>query len=104
MKSSISLPKTVNVEAELMHMLPRFLEARRENIHDLKLALSQHNWQKISDVGHIMAGICGSFGFDELGELGREIEQLALQQQEAAIQERVQQMEQHLAEVKIIEV
>lgn len=104
MKNSTLLPKTVSVETELMHMLPRFLDARRENVRELKASIQNEDWQKISDIGHIMAGICGSFGFDDMGLLGRQIEHLASTKNAGQIATLTEEIEAHLNEVKIIEI
>lgn len=102
MKYDIQLPTTVTVESGLSHLLPKFLEARRENIRDLRAGIDSKDWEKISGIGHIMAGICGSFGFDDMGHLGRSIETLAREQKAEEIAMLTAVIEKNLAEVQIV--
>lgn len=102
MSDEIRLPKTVVVQKDLAQLLPQFFQSRRDNVRDLRIHAASKDWDKISRIGHVMAGICGSFGFDQMGELGRHIETLSKQKKADDVMTIAGDIEKNLDEVRVV--
>lgn len=68
---------TVKVSKDLQELLPRFLENREKDLSLLREALKEGNFTELESLGHKLKGTCGGYDFDELGNLGLEIENAA---------------------------
>lgn len=102
MDKIMNFPLEVIVDKDLQHLVRDFIKGRQENLSNLERSLSDEDWEQISRIGHIMAGVCGSFGFDALGEAGLEIEEYAHQKNKAALTSMLPQMKTYLRDVKMI--
>lgn len=71
------LDSVVYVRQTLSELVPDFLEKRRADFLRCGTALSEHNYDEIAKLGSSLKGICGSFGFEELSNIGREIHRAA---------------------------
>lgn len=73
---SIATPGTavVYVEPEIAPLIPSFLANRRRDIHRLKSMVEQQQFEGIRYLAHTLKGVGGSYGFELLSELGRQLE------------------------------
>lgn len=101
MNHKIQFPTVVVVDQEFAQLMHSFVESRKENIARLTTSLQTEDWQQIQSIGHVLAGVCGSFGFDALGEAGTIIEEHAKHKNKSVIAELIPQMSAHIASVKI---
>ncbi len=70
-------PIFVRIDPDLADLIPGFLENRRKDITAIQKALEQGDHETIRILGHSMKGSGGGYGFDEITELGRALEQAA---------------------------
>ncbi len=85
-------PVKVKVNIDLIDLIPQFVTNRKNEILKLKLALEDKNFEELRRAGHTLKGVCGSYGFKELGELGRELEECASKADTPAIEKALSQM------------
>ncbi len=55
-------------------LLPKYLAARESECATLHLALQQHDFEQITDIGHRLAGSGSSYGFPAISAHGRALE------------------------------
>ncbi len=63
-----------NLPNEIKDLLPNYLENREKEINVLKQLISDCNLKEVNKIGHKLAGNAGSYGLDELGEIGEKLE------------------------------
>ncbi len=68
----------VEIESELMPIVPEFLENRRKDCDRLEQFVESADYASIRTLGHRMKGAGGSYGFDLISELGELIETAGL--------------------------
>ncbi|MCX5724283.1 MAG: PAS domain S-box protein [Nitrospirae bacterium] len=83
----------------LRHMIPGYLARRREDLETCRQLLTDKDFPSISALMHKMAGTGGGYGFPQLTNVARQVEQAALQQDPAAIQRHLDTLAQVLAEI-----
>jgi len=67
-------PIRVIVEADLMPLIPGFLENRRSDLEAIRTALSAGDADTVQRLGHNMKGAGAGYGFEGITELGAELE------------------------------
>jgi HPt (histidine-containing phosphotransfer) domain-containing protein len=75
---------SVRVPSELRHLIPRFLENRRDEIDQLRGAMARRDFEEARKIGHTLKGAGGGYGFHEITRLGGEIERLAVRGEDLA--------------------
>ncbi len=90
------------VEADLASLIPGFLENRKKDLQDLEKALAIDDFQKLKQIGHILKGVAGSYGFDLIGQYGSEIEAAASSQDKSTIDQRIKMIAHFLDHVEIV--
>ena len=70
-------PVEVAVDPMILPLIPGFLEHRRADIRYAEAALGQENYEAIRQLGHTMKGSGGSYGFETISRVGRELEDAA---------------------------
>jgi HPt (histidine-containing phosphotransfer) domain-containing protein len=68
---------TVTIDNEIEPVMPVFFKCRREDLVAIDQALANGDYQKIKGIGHKIKGAGGSFGFDAIYRIGKEIEAAA---------------------------
>ncbi|HVB78551.1 MAG TPA: response regulator [Candidatus Binataceae bacterium] len=68
-------PIVVRIEQDLSDLVPGFLTRKREDARAILAAAERRDSEAIARLGHKMKGEGGSYGFDTITDLGREIEQ-----------------------------
>ena len=71
-------PSSVRIPGELRELLPRFLDSRRRELAQLRAAVAGGDLDTARRIGHILKGVGGGYGFDEITRLGGEIERRAV--------------------------
>jgi HPt (histidine-containing phosphotransfer) domain-containing protein len=69
---------TVEVDSEVESIVPAFLESRRKDCQLISDLLNMSEFSEIRILGHRMKGAGGSYGFDDISEIGEDIEKAAL--------------------------
>ena len=68
---------SVFVDPDLADYIPTFVDNRKKEIHQAALSLAAKDFVALKALGHTMKGCCASYGFVELGDLGKKLEDLA---------------------------
>lgn len=67
-------PVRVEVDAELLPLVPGFLENRRRDLELIAAALESGDLEPVVRLGHNMKGAGSAYGFDRISELGADLE------------------------------
>lgn len=93
---------TVYVENILKPYLKDFILERFHDISNMSEALSSKNFDEVKKLAHRIKGSAGSYGFIDLGNCARLLEDLANMEDLQKIQFLSEQMEYHLKTVNIV--
>jgi len=64
----------VTIDSELQEIVPSFLENRKKDLIQIKDFLANSKWDNIESIAHKLAGNAGSYGFNDLGNIGASLE------------------------------
>ncbi len=92
----------VNVDSTIEDLIPGFLENRQEDIKSLYDALKKEDYETIRILGHSMKGAGGGYGFDEITDIGRLIEESAEGKNQEEIKKWVINLTNYLDRVEIV--
>ena len=95
-------PAKVRVDPEIASLTPRFLEAVREGLLEIRRASADKNMEIAIRRAHQIAGTGGSYGFHEISELGRKLETAAKAGDSVGLAQFLTQLETYLATVEIV--
>lgn len=94
-------PIDIAVDGKLRPLMPKFLARRAEELAHMKAALAAGDLAQLERIGHTLRGSAGSYGFDQLGEIGKRIEAAAKAHDAAELTRLVADAEDHLARAKV---
>lgn len=92
----------VEIDQELIPVVPEYLEGRRRDCAEIKRLLASGILEYIQVLGHRMKGSGGSFGFDEISEIGEALELAAQARDAEGILAAVGRLERYLARVAVV--
>lgn len=88
-------------EFDVTDLIPSYLERRSKEIEQMKEYVSNKDLKNLVRIGHQLKGSAKSYGFEELGDLGNELEKLAqLEEQIDKIQEVVNRITQKISDYR----
>jgi HPt (histidine-containing phosphotransfer) domain-containing protein len=93
---------TVEVNSEVRSIVPEFLENRKKDCLLINGLLEGNSFGEIRSLGHRMKGAGGSFGFDDISEIGEVIEKAALAADIETIGSAVLQLSDYLERVVVV--
>ena len=91
----------VQIDADLEDIVPSFLENRKKDLEQIEIFLKEKDWGHIESIAHKLAGNAGSYGFNELGEIGIKLEEACQQAQFEEIKKYCDQYYQYMDNVKV---
>ena len=68
---------SIYVDPDLADYIPTFVDHRKKELQQAEQALASKDFESLKSLGHTLKGCCASYGFVELGGLGRTLEDLA---------------------------
>ncbi|OUR97045.1 hypothetical protein A9Q84_11985 [Halobacteriovorax marinus] len=92
---------TVTIDEDLKDIVPGFLSNRQKDITALSDFFEQKNVSEIEKIGHKVSGSSGGYGFEELGKIAKNIEQLAMNNDVEAIGPLIQKFREYVENVNI---
>lgn len=92
---------TVEVDSEVQSIVPEFLENRKKDCLLIGSLLERDCFSEIRAIGHRMKGAGGSYGFDDISEIGEVIEEAALATDKETISSAVLQLSDYLGRVTV---
>lgn len=93
---------TVEIDSEVQSIVPEFLENRRKDCVRISGLLEMDSFSEIRVLGHRMKGAGGSYGFDDISDIGEIIEQAALSGDKETIRSQVLRMLRYLEQVEVV--
>jgi HPt (histidine-containing phosphotransfer) domain-containing protein len=90
----------VKINPILKSLIPDFLDNRKADINAIHSALGQQDYEAIRITGHNLRGCGSGYGFVPITELGETIEQAAIQQDNAVIQQATSELSNYLENVE----
>jgi HPt (histidine-containing phosphotransfer) domain-containing protein len=92
----------VEIDRDVASIVPEFLDNRRKDCLHLVHLLQTDAFSEIRTLGHRMKGAGGSYGFDEISEIGEVIERAALEKDKKAITGMILQLSDYLERVSVV--
>lgn len=87
-------------DPETAPLVPAFLQNRREDVDTMKPLLERGDFGRIQSIGHRMKGTGRSYGFKTITRIGSDIELAAHQNDAAALERLVNELDDYLSRVK----
>ncbi len=91
----------VKVDPDLEDIVPGFLQNRRGDVMRIKEALDHNDYETIRILGHTMKGTGGGYGFDDITDIGRSIEQAAKDKNSEEIRQSSAELASYLERVEV---
>lgn len=93
---------TVTVARDLEDLIPTFMKNRGKELESLKTALGAGDMEQLRQLGHRMKGVGNSYGFEKVSLLGKQVEDGARLNDQAALAKCLADYADYLARVKIV--
>ena len=93
----------VEVDPDLVELIPDFLTRKRADLTTLKAALDSGDLGAIGALGHRIKGEGGSFGFDTISEIGAALEACAKKGDRESSRQLVADLSEYLAKIEVVE-
>jgi len=95
-------PIRVRPPAGIEEAIPLFLDITRQDLQSLNDALRAQDYSKIRFIGHDLKGSGGGYGFDEISNLGKSIEEAAKRSDSEEIGKHVSALADYLSRVEVV--
>ena len=92
----------VYVDSDIKDLVPGFLENRKKDITSIIDALTENDYEAIRIIGHSLKGSGGGYGFDNISDIGRLLEQGAKTRNAIEIRKCVERLYEYLERVKVV--
>lgn len=92
----------IEIDQDLMPVVPGYLDGRRRDCAEIERLLASGNMESIKSLAHRIKGSGGSFGFDEISEIGEALELAAQAADAEGIRAAVDRLETYLARVSVV--
>ncbi len=92
----------VYVDSDLEDLIPMFLKNRHKDVDDIRRLLREGNMGEIRRLGHSMKGSGGGYGFDEISEIGRGMEEAAKDGNMEEIEKLNNRLAEYLSVVEVV--
>lgn len=93
-------PIVVKVDPMLAEIVPSFLERCKQTVAEVRDALGSGDLAVARRIGHALHGSAGSFGFEEMAGIGREIERAAREGNTATLATLADALDRHVSRVR----
>jgi HPt (histidine-containing phosphotransfer) domain-containing protein len=94
---------TVEVDPDLIDLIPDFLTRKRADLEALKNALESSDFDTIAALGHKIKGEGGSFGFDAMTEIGATLEVSGKKGDSHSARQMVADLSAYLEKIEVVE-
>ena len=98
----MSAPITVTVAKDLEDLVPTFMKNRGKELDSLRAALASGDFEQMRQLGHRMKGVGNSYGFEQVSQLGKRIEDGARAGDRAGLEASLAEYADYLARVQIV--
>jgi HPt (histidine-containing phosphotransfer) domain-containing protein len=87
-------------EDEFIELVKLFLTTAKKDLHNLNEAYLRRDAEKVTESAHSLRGSSGNLGFRELSEISNTVEQKAIEDDLELIDELIESMRKHIAEIE----
>jgi HPt (histidine-containing phosphotransfer) domain-containing protein len=94
---------SIYVDPDLADYIPTFVANRKKELIQAKSDLDAKNFEALRALGHTLKGCCASYGFVELGELGKKLEMLSKEEKSEDIASLLKDMNWLLDHYQVVE-
>ncbi|MEO5968973.1 MAG: response regulator, partial [Bdellovibrionia bacterium] len=89
------------LESELAELVPEYLKNRKAEIGELRQLIEKADFKKMETIGHRLKGNAKSYGFEDLGKLGGQLESASREKDPTKAGAIITDMEKLLAQVSL---
>ncbi len=94
---------TVEVEPDLIELIPAFLTRKNADLQTLKDSLQSGDLTTIGALGHRIKGEGGSFGFDAMSEIGAALEAAGKKGDGESARQLIADLGEYLDKIDVVE-
>ena len=91
----------VTVAKDLEDLIPVFMSNRKKELDALRVALATADFEQLRQLGHRMRGVGNSYGFAQVSEIGKHVEDGARSGDRALLESTIVQYGDFLSKVQI---
>src|SRR5262245_44527879 len=91
----------VIVAKDLEDLIPVFLKNRHKEVDTLRVALAAADFEQLRQLGHRMKGVGNSYGFAQVSEIGKHVEDGARSGDRTLLESAIAQYGDFLSKVQI---
>ena len=88
------------IDQRIADLVPRFVEGCLQGCAELRRALAEERWSAAGTIGHTLRGAGGGYGFDEVTQIGRAIQEAADAHDSVGLSALAERLEAHLGAFK----
>ncbi len=92
----------VFVDEDLQDLIPGYLENRLKDIAAIQASLDQGDYEAIRSTGHKMKGSGGGYGFDEITNIGRAMEEAAKIEHREEIVRQTEVLKKYMERLEVV--
>lgn len=92
----------IRVDSELSDLVPGFLDRKRDDLRKILEAIEKQDYDVVTHLAHRLKGEGGSYGFDRMTFLGREMEEAARKRDDAAIERLSRDLLRWLDQIEVV--
>lgn len=94
-------PAKIYVNEFLVDLIPGFIKNKFDDLAVLKSAIDNKDAATIKKIGHNWKGVCASYGFNYLGEAGKQFEILAQNEDYASLKLLAESIPEYLRNIQV---
>ena len=94
-------PISVTVAKDLEDLIPTFMTNRNKELETLRVALGAGDMEQLRQLGHRMKGVGNSYGFAQVSDFGKHVEDGARSGDRALLEATIVHYKEFLARVQI---
>ena len=91
----------VTVAKDLEDLIPVFMGNRKKELDSLRVALAAADFEQLRQLGHRMKGVGNSYGFAQVSDIGKDVEDGARSGDRATLESAIGRYADFLAKVQI---
>ena len=91
----------VKVDPELEELIPSYLQNLEKNTAKIKVGLQKDDMELCRGLGHNMKGSGGSYGFEFISKIGKEIEDAARSAKNKEIEGCIRKLEDYIERLEV---
>ncbi len=92
----------VRVDPDIADLIPRYLDNRRQDIGDLRAAVTARDLATIRSIAHQLRGSGGGYGLDAISDFGNKLGEAARAADLASVSVWIDELERYVTQVEVV--